>query len=157
MNSGMIITIVILLTVCITPFVLINSRTKQKEKHLKKTLQQHILKNRATLVDYVIHNDFALGLDSLNKIYRYQKTNDKELLQEIDLNYIKSCEVKKDTNRIKNDSSSYEVVQRIALVFTTKNGSKVEQFELYNENKSSQLNGEIALAATWKQKASNLL
>ncbi len=157
MDTGMIMVIAILLIVCITPFVIISSTTKKREKHLKETLQQHIAKNRATLVDYAVHNDFALGLDSLNKIYCYHKTKDKELFQQIDLNDIKSCEVKKNTNRIKNDSSSYEVVQRVALVFTPRQGSKIEEFELYNEDISSQLNGEIALATTWKKKVSNLL
>ena len=42
-------------------------------------------------------------------------------------------------------------------MFTSTADTIVEQFELYNNDDSSQLNGEIALAAAWKQKVSDLL
>lgn len=157
MDTGMIILTSLLIAVCIIPFVLIGNGTKKREKQLTDTLKDQVFKNRSTLTDYVIHNNYALGIDSLNHLYYYHKTNEKEQLQEVKINEIKSCEVKKDTTRVKNEKSSYELVQRVALVFTSINGSKIEPIELYNEDESTQLNGEIALANTWKQKVNEIL
>lgn len=158
MGTGMIVTTTILIVICTLPFILIIGSTKKKEKQLKKALEAAISKNNGTLTDCSINNNFALGLDSSAKqVYYYKKTPETEFLQKIDLNTVKTCEITKETKRIRNGKSNYEEIQRVALLFTSKKDKLVEQFELFNYNDSSQLNGELALADTWKKKVIDLL
>lgn len=158
METGTIIISTILIVICILPFILISRSTRKKEKQLKKLLESSVSKNNGKLTDYVINNNFALGLDSNAKqIYYYKKTQETEYFQKVNLNEIKSCEVKKNTKRIKEGKSNYELIQRVSLMFTNAEGTIVEQFELYDDDGNSQLNGEIALADNWKQKVGDLL
>lgn len=158
MEMGTIVISTILIVICMLPFVLISGSAKKRKNQLKKALDTSISRNNGTLTDYEIHYNFAIGLDNKNKqIYYYRKTPEIEYHQEVNLKEIISCEVKKDSKRIKNGKSNYELIQRIALVFTSKHGTIIEQFEFFNEDVSTQLNGEIALAATWSQKVSHLL
>ena len=154
----MIVITTILIVICTLPIILISRSTRKKEKQLKKSLETSVSKNNGKLTDYVINNNFALGLDSnANQIYYYKKTQETEYFQKANLNEIKSCEVKKNTKRIKEGKSNYELIQRISLIFTASEDTIVEQFELYDYDENSQLNGEIALADNWKQKVSDLL
>lgn len=158
METGMIVISTLLIALCALPFVLISGSTKKREKQLIKNLETKVSNNNGILTDYAINYDFALGIDSAAKqIYYYKKSQETEYFKKVNLNEIKSCEVVKDKKRIKNGKSNYELIQRIALVFTSKQGHVVEQFELYDYDNSSQLNGEIALADSWKQKISDLL
>ena len=75
METGMIVISTILIVICILPFVLIIGSSKKREKQLKNALDTSISKNNGTLTDYVINNNFVLGLDgNANQIYYYNKT-----------------------------------------------------------------------------------
>jgi hypothetical protein len=158
METGMIVTTTILIVICTVPFILIIGSTKKKEKQIKNALKAGVAKNNGTLTDCSININFALGLDSKAKqIYYYKKTPEVEFLQKINLNTVKTCEITKDTKRIRNGKSNYEKICRVALLFTSKKGQVIEQFELFNYDDSSQLSGELALADTWKKKVIDLL
>ncbi|WP_142784047.1 hypothetical protein [Changchengzhania lutea] len=158
METGMIVITTTLIVICILPFILLYGSTKKKIKQLKKALENGISRHNGTLTDYVINNDFAIGLDSAAKqIYYYKKTPEGGYLQKVDLNKIKSCEVKKETRRLRNSKSNHETIQRIALEFTSIANNVIEQFEFYDYNDSSQPNGELAQADSWMKKVNDLL
>lgn len=158
METGMIVTAIVLIVLCTLPFILIIGGAKKKEKQFKNALKASISENNGTLTECSINNNFALGLDSNSmQIYYYKKTPELEFLQKIDLTTIKTCEITKDTKRIRNGKSNYEEIHKIALLFTSKRGKVAEQFELFNYDDSSQLSGELALADTWKKKVNDLL
>lgn len=158
METGMIFTTTILITLCMLPFILIYGSTKQKEKQLKNKLLDAITKENGILTDFAINTDFAIGLDrNAERIYFYKATSEKDCIQILNLNKVSACEIKKETKRIRNGKSYYEIIQNIALVFIAANQKVVSEFELYDYDKNSQLNGEIALADIWKKKVIDLL
>ena len=158
METGMIVITTILIVICTLPFILLNGSSKKKTKQLKKALEIGVSQNNGTLTDYVIINDFAIGLDSVAKqIYYYKKTPEAVCLQTVDLNKIKTCEVKKETKRLRNKKSNYETIQRIALEFTSIKNNGIEEFEFYDYDDSSQPNGELVLADSWRKKVNDLL
>jgi hypothetical protein len=158
MGTGMIVTTTILIVICTLPFILIIGSTKKKEKQLKKTLEARVAENNGALSECSINNNFAIGLDSKSKqIYYYKKTPEAEFFQNIDLNTVKTCEITKETKGRRNGKSNYDEIQKVALMFTSKNGKLAEQFELFNYDDSSQLSGELVLADAWKKKVNDLL
>ncbi|QHI36161.1 hypothetical protein IMCC3317_15200 [Kordia antarctica] len=158
METGIVVIVTILIVICTLPFILISGSTKKREKELKKGLETSISDNNGTLTEYVINNNFALGLDSnAQQIYYYKKTPKAEYIQIVNLTYISACEVKKVAKRIGKVKSKYELIQSIALEFTFTKNNAIEEFEFYDYNDTTQLNGELALADTWKKKVIDLL
>ncbi|GEQ85808.1 hypothetical protein ULMS_13160 [Patiriisocius marinistellae] len=157
METGMIVIFIILLLVCTLPFILITRNTKKREKQLKAALIAKISKNNGALLEFEINNNAIIGLDNKNQLYYYSNTQEQEHLQSINLNDVKSCKVVKDTKRVKSGKSEYELAQRIALIFSFQRDGITEKFEIYNNDDSSQLDGEIALAEKWEQKVTALL
>jgi hypothetical protein len=158
MEIGMIVTSTILIALCVLPFILIYGSTKQKEKQLKTGLLKAITKNNGTLSDYDTNVDFAIGLDrKANQIYFYTKSSETDYTKTVNLNDLDVCEVKKATKRIRNGKSNSELIENITLVFTNANGKVIDEFEIYDYDKSSQISTEITLADTWKKKVNELL
>ena len=153
METGMIVTTTILIALCASPFFLIGYSTKKRENQLKKELKSIIAPLNGAISEFDIINDFIIGLDSTShKIYFYKKAESDPFFQEINLNNVRSCEIEKSTNRIKKGKSFSNEIQNIALLFTLKNKDSLDRIELYDYNKSTQINGEIALADKWNKK-----
>lgn len=158
METGMIVITTILLSICTLPFIFIIGSKLKRENRLKNGLNAAIAEDNGSLSDYTINNNFILGLDSKAKqFYCYKNTKEAESLQKINLHNIKSCEVIKESKRVKNGKSSYDLILKVALEFTSKTDSAKEEFLLYDDDESAQLNGEQLLAATWKNKVMDLL
>lgn len=158
METGMIIISTLLIGLCALPFVLLLNSAKRKAKQIKKGIKKAIAKDNGKLTDYVIHNNFAIGLDGLAKhVYFYKKTTDEDYFKSINCNETSTCTIKKETKQIKSNTKNYELIQSLALVFTYHKNATIEEFELFNCAESAQLTGEIALAELWRKKVMNLI
>ncbi|GAK90705.1 hypothetical protein JCM19297_2021 [Nonlabens ulvanivorans] len=158
MEKSMLIITITLIILCVLPFLIINGKAKKRANLLKTILETKLQNDSRVLADYEIHNSFALGLDSnYNYLYFYTNNDDTEIVKIVKLNQISTCQVVKDSKRIINGKSSYELIERVRLVFCTSHHIIIDYFELYNDEVSSQLDGEIALAHNWKQKLDELL
>ncbi|KEZ94550.1 hypothetical protein IL45_01305 [Nonlabens ulvanivorans] len=158
METSKVIISITLIIICVLPFLIINGKAKKRAQLIKSTLETKIQKDNKILGDYEVHNSFAIGIDSNNSlIYFYIKKSEMEQFKKIKLTQISTCQVVKVTKRITNGKSNYELIERVKLVFYNSKNSEEEQFELYNDEDNSQLDGEIALAHSWKQKLDEIL
>jgi hypothetical protein len=157
METGMIIIAAALFAAVLVPTLLIVQNTKQKSKTLFNGLKTIVAQNNGVLTEYIKQGNFALGIDNSSKtIYFFKKTEDAETSQFIDLSQITTCEISTKTRRIKQEKGFEELVEKITLVFHSKNNSELKQLALYNEE-DTLLTDEITIAKNWKNKVHNLL
>ncbi|PQJ32947.1 hypothetical protein BST92_13885 [Nonlabens arenilitoris] len=158
METSMVIISITLIIICILPFLIINGKTKKRAQYLKTIFNNKIQEDKKVLGEYEIHNQFAIGIDSnQGQICFLFKNDECELFKKVKLNDISSCEVLKESKQITNGKSSYELIQRVKLIFYNSYHIAIDHFELYNDENSLQVDGEIALAYSWQQKIEHIL
>jgi|GEM_PF-2172881 len=157
MESGMMIIAAVLFAVVLIPTLLIFQNTKKRSRALLEGLKTLVSKNNGTLTLHIEQTNFALGIDEIaKKFYFFKKTEEGEILKEIDLNSVTSCEISSKIKRIKKDKGHDELVEKITLLFVSKKNNETEQIELYNEE-DTLLTDELAIAEDWKKIIQDLL
>jgi len=150
METGMIVIAAVLTATVAVPTYLSLQSTKKQSKTLYNGLKASVSKENGVLSHHVEQKNFALGIDSTNnKFFFYKRTGDQEVSKTIDRTTVKTCEIVKTTRRVKDKKSSREVIELIALSFN--NSVKSEHIELYNENESFMVQGELEIAEEWKK------
>ena len=152
MDTGTLIIAAVIIAIIVLPFVLILQSTKSQSSKLIKGLRDLASQNNGTLSKTNTYGKFALSLDqATNTIYFFRKTSETESSNIINLNDVVSCAISKQTRRVKTEKEFHDAVSVVALVFQMKNKQTIQQLELYDENESFQLNGELAIADEWKK------
>ncbi|WP_452223556.1 hypothetical protein [Lacinutrix chionoecetis] len=158
METGMLITDIILLAIVIIPFLLIIRGTKKKDKKIYKALETVVKINNGVLTNSTVHNSFALGIDNAdNKLYFVKNNLENINSQIINLNEMEFCRVETVTQSIKSNKTSYLVTDKLLLSFVQKNKAASINLELFNSALDTQLNGEVAVADSWKTKINQIL
>ncbi len=158
METGMIIIATVLFAIILVPIILLILSTKKQTRTLYKGLTTAVSQNNGVLSEHKEERNFALGLDAQNKfIYYYKNIKGEEITQFVDLLNVTSCEVEKRTKRVKSDKGNYEIVESVALLFYKAQGHLLDKIELYNDEDSMQLNGELVVAEDYKRKVMALL
>ena len=157
MESGMIAIAAALFAAILVPTLLIIQNTKKQSKKLLNGLKASVTQNNGVLSQHTEQSNFALGIDKANKtIYFFKKTEDAEISQTIDLSQVTTCEIATKKRRIKKEKGFEELVEKIALVFISKNNSETKEIELYNED-DTLLTDEITIAEDWKKTVQSVL
>lgn len=157
METGMIVIAAVLFAAVLVPTLLIFQNTKKKSKTLFNGLKAIVTQNNGDLTDHMEQSNFALGIDKSNKtIYFFKKTEDAETSQFIDLSEVTTCEIATKKRRIKKEKGFEEMVEKITLMFISKNNSETKHIELYNEE-DTLLTDEITVAEDWKKRVQSVL
>ena len=158
METGMIIIATVLFAIILVPIILLILSTKKQTRTLYSGLATAVSQNKGVLSEHKEERNFAIGLDAQNKfIYYFKKSKGEEITQFIDLSKITSCEVEKKTKRVKSDKGNYEIVENVALLFNKAHGQLLDKIEIYNDDDNIQLNGELVVANSYKEKVMSLL
>ncbi|MFC7356739.1 hypothetical protein ACFQO1_03495 [Jejudonia soesokkakensis] len=158
MESGMIIITVVLFTLIIVPILLIGFNTTSQSKTLLKGLRSLIEQDKGSMSKHIEHTTFILGLDEIKKtLYFFKKAEGVETSKKIDLTQVRICEVAKTTTRVKKEKGFEDIVDTISLRFTKIQSDEIELIDLYNEDDSLPVNGELDIAENWKTIVNQLI
>jgi hypothetical protein len=158
MEPGMIATAAVLTSIVVMPFILMMTSSQKHKNQLKNGLKQLAATQNASLNISTVYLNFAIGIDeTARQIYFFKKTDSSEICKVIDLNQVSTCGISNQSKSIKIEKRTQEIIEKVALVFEFKDATAPEYFELFDDNESLQLNGELAIAQEWKTTVSTLL
>ncbi|MDG5491237.1 hypothetical protein [Psychroserpens sp. SPM9] len=157
MNLGITITSAVLLLLVVAPVALIQQQQKKKEKNLLKALKTLTNQHHATLSEYDVFRNFAIGMDSETKrLFFYKKDNSNIIAQHFDLNEFTSCGILKSKKASPQNKS--EQIAKLQLILNPKHHSKAhEAIEIYNQESDFQLDGELDVLHKWERLIQNSL
>lgn len=145
-----------LVMLTILPFVYFHFSLKKKKQEFTKEFLHLATQHQAVITQYdVWSNYFAIGLDTrTNKLFYYRKREGKEEKALINLADVTKCRV----NNIKKTHDGDQVIDRLELVFTYRNGRSSEQaLMFFSKEEFMTHNGELQLVEKWSQGINPLL
>ncbi len=151
MESGTIIMGVIIIIICIIPFMLLNQNSKKTKSQLLQLLNDLAKKHNCQISQYESGRGFAIGIDETNHFaFFYKKVKEYEYEQFVDLSKIQTCTIEKITRTAKNNGRENVYVDRLDLKFIpiAKDGA-VTKFELYRSDVNLQLFDELLTINKW--------
>ncbi len=133
----------------IAPFVYYILKNKKKEKLLIQKIQEAARQSGAKLEKTESWRQlYALGLDPVNKLLVYWIDGENPLT--ISLYDVRKITVNKKTQAVQG-SEKREIIDFIGLELQHTSGKKATILEFYNEERFSDLSGEILMAENWTE------
>ncbi|RDB02726.1 hypothetical protein [Runella aurantiaca] len=148
MDLGASIVGMIVILICIIPFVLISINNRKKGEKLRQKLFGFAENSNFTISRFDSWHHSSIGIDDQNSIVFFTRTvNDQAFLRQINLSEIQKCRV---IISRKTASNSGEI-ERLELAFTYHNKQKSEVIlEFYNAAYDSlTLSGELQMVEKW--------
>ncbi|AEE53159.1 hypothetical protein [Haliscomenobacter hydrossis] len=152
MDLGVTLTGVIIVLLCIIPFVVMSQNSKRKKQKKLQNLFDFAAKNQGNITQHDFWHKSSIGLDETNNTLFFIRTlQDKEITQVVKLEDMQKCQLI-NTNRIINDQDSQvKVIDKLELSFTPRDKQQaaivLEFFKV--ESDSLTLTGELQLAEKW--------
>ena len=150
MELGTTIIAIVIIFICIIPFILMNVKNRRIEKELTKELIHFVEKNDGVITQKEVLTNLAIGIDEKKKaLFLVKKTIKDTIYQSINLAEMKKSVVIK--NR-KSDSRSM-MIETIELAFFNLDSNKPEEYlGIYaiNENNLNVVH-EFELANKWSE------
>lgn len=158
MEIGNIIVGIIILLICTTPFALISTNKRNREKKLRSLLNEIASKANCTINDSEIWNHSVIGIDITKSMAFYvRNTENHKASQQINLAEVQKCRVLNSNKTLSNSQGVYNIVEKLELAFTTKGKTEIS-IEIYNAAYDSPtLTGELQLAEKWCQNFNNAI
>ena len=151
MDLGIIPIMVIILTICILPFIFMSRSRKKREKKFLQSLSKIAEKHNCNITQHEFCGDFVIGLDeNANAVFFFKQVNNKETAKYINLTKIQSCTMINTSKTIKAKNSSYKEIDKLEFKFlpTTKYKPNI-LLEFYNYDESLPLSCQLELMEKW--------
>jgi hypothetical protein len=141
----------IIIGICVIPFVMINYYRLKKEKKMLKSLSDIAKQQHCVINKYEICGEYVIGIDEkTNFIFFFQHQEEKEIAQFVNLNEILFCEILKKTRAGTNESGNLLFIERVELLFKFKNTKRAAvHLELFDEEINIQIRQELEFAEKW--------
>lgn len=151
-NIGNIIIGILSVLICVGPFLGMYLAKVNKQNKILRSLQDSVRHLNVTIGEHEFCGDFLLGLDNNKKYILFYKNvmNSDAIIKIVDLSTLFSCKVLKETKTIKTARETMEYIEKIELSFMSRD-KKETKLELFSEERSTQLNGELQCAEKWEQ------
>ena len=151
MNLGTAIVGAIFIAIFMLPFIFMLSGRKKKEKQLKRSILAIANNHNCKISQQEISDEFAIGLDeSLNKLFFFKKTSEKEIAQHVNLSEIKSCKVIKTEHSTGNKQDSAKLIDKLDLHFSFLDRKNPDiSLVFYDSDENFGMDGEIQKIEKW--------
>lgn len=153
-----ILTIVLLIAVCILPFVIINIKRRKSEQQFLQVLLNHASQSNNTISQYDLSNQQVIGLaDITNTLFFLKRRNNQDVIKQVQLAQVERCYINKKSRS--SIDGNYSATERLELRFARADKNSPEEvFELYNlEHDSLSMTGQLELAEKWHSIVSSRL
>jgi len=127
MDVGLTIIVVILLAVCIVPFIIMGRNSKKKEKQILQSLHDLARKFNYTLSQFDLWNNAAIGADEgMNMIFFTKKNKAMEANESILLDAVQRCRIINSSRGVSKQGGHTQVIDKLELAFTYHDKTKAE-------------------------------
>ncbi len=130
---------IIILIICIVPFVAMSRSRKKREGIFITALASLAARSNCKISQYEIWNRRAIGIDSdSHKLFFIKKSEDIFLENEISLLEIENCQVVKVQRSVRNGNKNFDVMDRLELTFDYRDKkNSASALDFYNTNEDS--------------------
>lgn len=152
MDLGTSIVGLVIILICIIPFVIMSINNRKKEKTMLQGLFTFAERNNCKISQHELWNNSLIGIDeTANVIFFTKKLKDNEISQQINLTEIQKCRVVNSSKTVNNKDDNFKVVDKLELAFIFNDKNKAEIIiEFYNADYDSlTLSGELLLVEKW--------
>lgn len=151
MDLGTAIVGLVMILVCVIPFVILHYKRKNKVQKMLQLLNQQANNNNTAIKQFEHCGNHILAVDESNKfVFFITHQNQQQEVVTINLNNIQQCTVLKKTAQVKNDNRNYSIIQKVDLLFKAKDKNMADvKLELYDEEINMQLGDELQFAEKW--------
>ncbi|WP_294822982.1 hypothetical protein [uncultured Flavobacterium sp.] len=132
----------VLIALCIVPFVLINKKKKAKQEALVKQLAAQAITSGCSITRHDLWHNTVIGIDDSAKcLFFFRKTKYGEVQKQAHLAGISNAYIDGTGNAI----------DKLELVLVHNNSNEPDTvLEFYNSNTFMQINTELALVKKWQ-------
>ncbi len=157
MDTGIAVTALVLVLLCIIPLVIISRNKGKTERLMKQDLFKAAMTDNCEISVYDQWNRNAIGIDkNKKKLFYLSRSNGSPILMKLDLTEYSNCKLLNGNKSINSQSEVATSIDKIDLVLLPGNPKAEEvRLEFYNKmNDSLNPEGEYELAERWKRELS---
>ena len=152
MDLGVTLTGVIIVLLCIIPFVVMSQNSKRKKQQKLQNLFDFAAKNEGNITQHDLWHKSSIGLDETNNtIFFIRILQDKEITQVVKLGDMQKCQLINTGRTLNEQESPIKVIDKLELAFTPRDKQQttivLEFFKV--DSDSLTLTGELQLAEKW--------
>lgn len=148
MDLGTALIALIIIGICVLPFVLSSRSKKKNEKKLLLSLHSLAEKQQCIISQYEVGGNYAIGIDETKNFVFFQSKINKEIKPKfIDISTIRKCNL---VNISRSSDTGNTLIDQLYLEFipTDKNKKDVV-FEFYNSDVNVQVIDELQSIKKW--------
>lgn len=152
MDSGATIVGIIVLLICVTPFVLLSRNSRKRKQEVLDRLVRLADQKNCKISRYDIWNNSAVGIDDTARwVFFTRKVNGAQTEYRINLAEVQKCRMLNSHRTVSRADGNQKMIDRLELAFTYRDKNKGETvLEFYNRDfDSPTLSGELQLTEKW--------
>lgn len=159
MNSEILIVGIVILAICIIPFILMGINKRKKVKALTDALHGFATKHQCNISEYEAGGDYIFGLDAQKKVlFFYKNAHHQTSIEKMELALVKHCRAVTSGSEVKNADGTGKLTDKIELVFTMSSKDKPEiRWTLFDALNEIILIEEQQLAERWAARVNSLI
>ena len=146
------ITGIIIILICIIPFVIMRIKRRKREKQLLKEFFTAAERNNCKISQHESWNNSLIGIDeTANVIFFTKKLKENDISLQINIDEIQKCRVINSNRTVSNANGNFKVVDKLELAFSFHDKIKGEIIiEFYNADYDSLIfSDELQLVEKW--------
>lgn len=150
MNTSTTIIGIVIIILCLVPFLLLSYNKKRRRATALKRLQSFAIQNGKKISESEIWDENVIGIaDDKEYIFIIKKSNNEEIFRGVNLKDVHRCYVLVNGKQIKG-IQNISSPDKIELQFTKKDKEKSDEiFEIYHQTRDVMLNDELKIAEKW--------
>ncbi len=151
MDFGTIITGVIIIAICILPFILFGSGSRKRKKQLTQMLQSLAQKRQGHIAQHDFWANSAIALDDkAHYLYFIRKAGNEEIVEEVDLSGYQKCRAINLSRTVDKKNGNYKVIEKLQLQLSPSDKTHAEKvLEFYDFETDLQINWDAQLLEKW--------
>jgi hypothetical protein len=159
MGTGTIIIGIVIVFICIAPFVWISYSRIRREKQQLNILNSFAEQHQCRVTTYEFGRGFSIGVDENSKcVFYMQKNGDRETLKHIPLREMTGCRVLNTSKNIKHSDGVYNIIEKLELAFSPADRNQPEiLLAFYDAEQKMQLAGELQMIEKWSRIINGLM
>lgn len=144
MDLSFITIAIILIIVCLLPFVLYSISSNKKRKARIQNLEKIALKNKAAIQDKDVWNHSIIGIDKTNKMLFFSKNSEEfDKFISINISDLHNCSIEKTENKNK-------AIEKLELELKFADKPTIV-LEFFNIKESRMIINELELIQKWQK------
>lgn len=158
MNYVQLVPGIVLILLCIIPFLIMKNSTNKVKQKYSKLLNELAQKSNTKISDYDNWLNTAIGINEpKDELFFVKQTKEKRDEQRIKINQITKTKIVKLTKTFDNNEKKMVIIEQINLVIYDKNKSETTLVFYSDKTDSLSHSFELQLAEKWSKMINDLI